>query len=74
MRTIIDLPDRQLEALTRLARSRKVSRAQLIRQAVDGYLQMNSPSVEEAFGLWRGKGKPRDGLALQGKLRAEWAR
>ena len=74
MRTIIELPDRQLAALTRLAQSRKVSRAEIIRQAVDGYLQMNAPSLEGAFGIWGGKGKSRDGLALQRKLRAEWGR
>ena len=74
MRTIIELPDKQLEALTRLSQSRKVSRAEIIRQAVDGYLQMNSPAMEDAFGAWRGKGKRRDGLALQIKLRKEWER
>ena len=74
MRTIIERPDKQLAALTRLSQSRKVSRAEIIRQAVDGYLQMNAPSLEDAFGIWRGKGKPRDGLALQRKLRGEWQR
>ncbi len=74
MRTIIDLPGRQLEALTRLAQARNVSRAEIIRQAVDGYLQMNAPSLEDAFGIWRDKRKSRDGLVLQRKLREEWGR
>lgn len=74
MRTIIELPDKQLEALTRLSRSRKVSRAEIIRQAVDGYLRMNAPAGDEAFGAWRGQGKARDGLALQVRLRKEWER
>lgn len=74
MRTIIELPDKQLEALKRLAQARKVSRAEIIRQAVDGYLQMNAPSLEGAFGLWQGKGKPQDGVVLQRKLRREWTR
>ena len=74
MRTIIELPEKQIEALTRLSRSKKVSRAEIIRQAVDGYLQLNSPAMEDAFGAWRGKGKRRDGVALQRKLRGEWAR
>ena len=74
MRTIIELPDKQLAALTRLAQARKVSRAEIIRQAVDGYLQMNAPSLEGAFGVWSSKGKSRDGLALQRKLRGEWGR
>jgi predicted transcriptional regulator len=74
MRTIIELPDKQLEALTRLAQARKVSRAEIIRQAVDGYLQLNAPSLEGAFGIWRGKRKPRDGVVVQRKLRGEWTR
>lgn len=74
MRTIIELPEKQLEALTRLSRTRKVSRAEIIRQAVDGYLQLNSPGMEDAFGAWREKGKSRDGQALQEKLRREWDR
>jgi Ribbon-helix-helix protein, copG family len=72
MRTIIDLPDAQLDALTRLSRSRKVSRAEIIRQAVDGYLKHNAPALEDAFGAWR-PGRA-DGLALQRRLRAEWDR
>ena len=74
MRTIIELPEKQLEALTRLSRSRKVSRAEIIRQAVDGYLQLNAPSLEDAFGIWRDQSKLRDGLTLQRKLRGEWER
>ena len=74
MRTIIDLPDKQLEALTSLSRARKVSRAEIIRQAVDGYLKHNAPApaLADAFGAWR----PRrvDGLAMQRKLRSEWDR
>ena len=72
MRTIIDLPDRQLDALTRLSRARKVSRAEIIRQAVDGYLKHNAPALADAFGAWR-PGRA-DGLAMQRKLRAEWDR
>jgi metal-responsive CopG/Arc/MetJ family transcriptional regulator len=74
MRTIIDLPDRQIEELERLVRSRNLSRAELIRQAIERYLQENAPAREEAFGLWKGAGARQDGLALQRRLRKEWDR
>jgi metal-responsive CopG/Arc/MetJ family transcriptional regulator len=74
VRTIIDLPERHLEELERLGRSRKLSRAELIRQAVERYLQENVPAREEAFGLWKRAGVQRDGLALQRRLRKEWQR
>lgn len=74
MRTIVDLPDRQVEELDRLGRSRKLSRTELIRQAVDRYLQEHLPAREEAFGLWRRGGAQQDGLTLQRRLRKEWQR
>ena len=58
MRTIVDLPDRQVEALERICRSRNLSRTELIRQAVDHYLQEHLPVRDQAFGLWK-----REGLA-----------
>lgn len=74
MRTIIDLPVRQLDALERISRSRKLSRAELIRQAVERYLQEHLPCRDEAFGLWRRAGLRIDGVALQRRLRKEWKR
>ena len=74
MRTIIDLPERQLDALKRISRSRKLSRAELIRQAVDRYLQEHLPGREEAFGLWKRAGAREDGVAYQRRLRKEWKR
>ena len=74
MRTIIDLPDRQVDALDRISRSRKISRAALIRQAVDRYLQEHLPARDEAFGLWKRKGPRVDGVAFQRRLRSDWKR
>ena len=74
MRTIIDLPDRQVDALDRISQSRKLSRAELIRQAVDRYLQGHLPGREEAFGLWKREGVRADGGAYQRRLRKEWKR
>ena len=72
MRTIIDLPERQVDALERISRSRTLSRAELIRQAVDHYLQEHLPGRDEAFGLWKRAGAREDGLAYQRRLRKEW--
>ena len=72
MRTLVDLPQRELEQLTALSRSRKTSRAELIRQAVAGYLAQNKDGVEDSFGLWKARGV--DGLAYQRSLRDEWER
>lgn len=72
MRTIIDLPERQLDALERISKGRKLSRAELIRRAVDLYLAEHAPAAVAAFGLWRRAGAREDGLAYQRRLRKEW--
>ncbi len=70
MRTLVDLPDEDLEGLTQLGRRRGVSRAKIIRQAVRDYLQRHTgASDDEAFGLW---GAGEDGLEYQQRLRSEW--
>jgi hypothetical protein len=71
MRTLIDLGEPQIQALDALAKKQKLSRAALIRQAVDEYLSAwRGEPKGEAFGLW-GKHKM-DGLDYQKKLRGEW--
>jgi metal-responsive CopG/Arc/MetJ family transcriptional regulator len=70
MRTLVDLPERELEQLTALSRSRKTSRAELIRQAVAGYLAQNKAGMEDSFGLW--KVRREDGVTYQDRLRKEW--
>jgi len=72
MRTLVDLPDNDLEELTELSRSRKTSRAQLIRLAVRGFLAENRPGLKESFGIW--KDRDEDGVAYQERLRGEWER
>jgi predicted transcriptional regulator len=77
MRTIIDLPDYQVDALRLLEERKNVSRAELIRQAVAQYVVRNV-EAPEAFGAWKSKTrtlkKARDGVTVQRKLRAEWDR
>jgi metal-responsive CopG/Arc/MetJ family transcriptional regulator len=71
LRTLVDLADRQLEALDELSKQEKRSRAALIRQAIDDYLARRRGIQQvEAFGLW-GKRKV-NGLTYQKKVRSEW--
>lgn len=71
MRTLVDIGDPEVKALDRLAQREKVSRAALIRKAIDDFLARNSSTGEvEAFGLW-GDRKV-DGLAYQEDIRNEW--
>ena len=74
MRTIVDFPERQLSALDRVSRTKKVSRAEVIRRAVDRYLADHAPERDAAFGAWRRAGIREDGVAYQRRLRREWSR
>ncbi|MFI4975851.1 MAG: ribbon-helix-helix protein, CopG family [Caulobacterales bacterium] len=71
MRTLVDIPDQDVQALDALRERRGASRARIIREAIREFLVKNSASVEdEAFGLWAGRGE--DGLQYQRRIRAEW--
>lgn len=71
MRTIVDLPDEQIEALKVLGEQSRTSRTELVRQAVAEYLARRSvPADDAAFGIWQGRGE--DGLAYQERMRREW--
>ena len=71
MRTIIDLPGEQIEALEALCRREGISRAEAIRRAVARHVRHDRDATpDRAFGLWRGRG--RDGLTYERRLRREW--
>jgi hypothetical protein len=70
MRTLIDIPDRQIKHLTAICEIKKVSRAEIIRQAISSFLEKNKTGGVEAFGLW--KDHKVDGLAYQEQVRSEW--
>jgi metal-responsive CopG/Arc/MetJ family transcriptional regulator len=73
MRTIIDLPVEQLEALDGICRLDRISRAEAIRQAVTLLMrQRGAGRSGMAFGIWRGTHQV-DGLKYQERLRREWA-
>lgn len=72
MRTVIDIPADQVEALDRLAVQAGKSRAALIRETLQDLISRRKPEVgpEEYFGLWGPSEE--DGLAFQERMRAEW--
>ena len=72
MRTIIDLPEDQLQALDGICRREDISRAEAIRRAVALLVRHRGAGASGiAFGLWRGKRRI-DGLRYQERLRGEW--
>ena len=70
MRTLIDIPDKQIKDLASICKAEKVSRAEVIRQAISAYLDTKRPNAVDAFGLW--KDRAVDGLAYQEQARSEW--
>jgi hypothetical protein len=71
MRTIIAVPNQQLDAIDALCRRVGISRAEAIRRAVGAYvLQHRVAEPDQAFGLWRTR--PQDGLTYEQGLRREW--
>jgi predicted transcriptional regulator len=71
MRTLIDLPDTQIQALAALCERVRQPRAAVIREAVAEYLERRvTKSADAAYGLWGAEAL--DGLAYQHKARAEW--
>jgi hypothetical protein len=70
MRTLVDIPERQITALANICANQRLSRAEAIRQAITLYIEQNKPARDDAFGLW-GK-EPRDGMTYQEQVRSEW--
>jgi predicted transcriptional regulator len=71
MRTLIDLPDTQIQTLAALCERVRRPRAAVIREAVAEYLERHTAKpTEAAYGLWGAEAM--DGLAYQEKARAEW--
>ena len=71
MRTIVELPEQQIEALKAMSEQEGLSRAELMRRAVAEYLTHHQGEAgKSAFGLWQERGL--DGLSQQQQLRQEW--
>jgi hypothetical protein len=71
MRTIIELPGEQIEALDALCRRDRISRAEAVRRAVALLVRSEGGMASgAAFGVWRDRRE--DGLAYQRRIRSEW--
>ena len=72
MRTIIELPGEQIEALDALCRRDRISRAEAVRRAVALLVRSEGGMASgAAFGVWRDRRE--DGLAYQRRVRCEWS-
>jgi hypothetical protein len=70
MRTLIDIPDSELEWLDRKAAGEGKSRAAIVREAVAQFRANESrKGIERYFGLWKGRGDVPDGLDYQQRCR-----
>lgn len=70
-RILLDLSDDVLQRLDDLKQLRNKPRAELLREAVEQYLDRQSSSViREALGLWGDNLE--DGLEYERKQREEW--
>ena len=56
MRTILEIPNEKVKELDRLCKAQKISRAELVRRAIDKYL-LDAPLVrqEASYGIWKRK-------------------
>ena len=70
MRTIIDLPEDQINALAELCKIERISRAEAVRRALSEMLAKKKIRGRElAFGTWHKRG---DGRKIVEYLRREW--
>ena len=79
MRTIIDLPDEQMEQLKLICALEGISRAEAVRRAVAMLLSeraermtARAAALAAARGSWKSYGL--DGVEYQRQIRAEWDR
>lgn len=70
MRTLVDIPDAQINDLTAICEAENMSRAEIVRRAIAAYIQIKKPATVDAFGLWQSNNV--DGLAYQEQARSEW--
>jgi metal-responsive CopG/Arc/MetJ family transcriptional regulator len=72
MRTIITLTDKHVKLLRELCDAEKISRAELIRKAIDAYAEKKRSTKKSAnvFGIWK-KHKV-DALQYENNIRNEW--
>jgi len=71
MRTLVDIPDRVIEQLVFLGKKLKASRAELVRQALNLFIDQHKPqSKNDAFGSWTRSRKQTDKFLES--IKSEW--
>jgi metal-responsive CopG/Arc/MetJ family transcriptional regulator len=73
MRTLVDIPDDDIEKLDKLAAKGKRSRAAAIREAIKLYLVSNADNdwIERGYGYWADRDDIPDGLEYQLAIRED---
>ena len=70
-RILLDLSDDVIKRLEDLKQQRNLPRAELLREAVEQYLERQADnSISNALGIWQGCEE--DGVEFERKLREEW--
>jgi Ribbon-helix-helix protein, copG family len=73
MRILTEIPDDDVKELDAIARRDGKSRAAVLREAIQSYLEAGSKEgFEKYFGLWERHGSMVDGLEYERQLREEW--
>ena len=70
MKTLIDIPNNQIESLAVICDRFNISRSEAIRRSIDLFIIKNNKKNIDVFGIW--KDKNIDGLTYQNNLRDEW--
>lgn len=73
MRTLIDIPDEDIEGLDALARRHNRSRAAEVREAVRAYLRGRSGNdwIKRGYGYWRNRDDIGDAVEYQRAIRED---
>jgi predicted transcriptional regulator len=74
MRTLVDIPDEDIEKLDALAAKSKRSRAAAIREAIKLYLVREGDDrgwIERGYGLWADRDDIPDGVEYQRAMRED---
>ena len=70
-RILLDLSDDVIKRLEDLKQQRNLPRAELLREAVEQYLERQAyTTISNALGIWQGCEE--DGVEFERKLREEW--
>lgn len=72
MRTIITIPDDDLEILDNICASNKLSRSHAIREAIKEYIYKKSELRGKAFGAFKDIFDKENSVEYQNNLRKEW--